>query len=47
MNALSATQAREFAQRWLPAWTGRTTGQLASFYSDDALYRDPAVPLEG
>lgn len=44
MNALSATQAREFAQRWLPAWTGNNPELLASFYSDDAFYLDPGIP---
>ncbi len=37
-------QAREFASRWLPAWTGNNPEKLASFYSDDALYLDPSIP---
>lgn len=36
--------AAEFAQRWLPAWTGNDPQRLAAFYSDDALYVDPAIP---
>ena len=44
MKALSATEAREFADRWLPAWTGNNPELLASFYSDDAVYLDPAIP---
>lgn len=46
---MSANQARRFAERWLPAWTGNDPELLASFYSDDAFYLDPAVPdgLEG
>lgn len=37
-------QAREFAGRWLPAWTGNQPEQLASFYSADAFYSDPGIP---
>jgi hypothetical protein len=37
-------EAREFASRWLPAWTGNRPELLASFYSDDAFYLDPAKP---
>ena len=44
MNALSASEAREFAERWLPAWTGNNPELLASFYSEDAFYLDPAIP---
>ena len=36
--------ARAFAERWLPAWTGNDPERLASFYSDDVYYLDPAVP---
>jgi hypothetical protein len=35
--------ASEFAARWLPAWTGNDPARLASFYSDDAFYSDPAI----
>jgi len=41
---MTREQAREFASRWLPAWTGNGPEKLAEFYSDDALYLDPAVP---
>lgn len=41
---MTSEQAREFASRWLPAWTGNEPEKLAEFYSDDALYLDPAVP---
>jgi len=37
-------EARKFASRWLPAWTGNEPEKLAAFYSDDAFYLDPAVP---
>ncbi len=36
--------AREFASRWLPAWTGNDPELLVSFYTDDAFYLDGGVP---
>jgi hypothetical protein len=44
MTHLSAAEAAQFAQRWLPAWSGNDPQRLASFYSDDALYVDPGIP---
>lgn len=44
MKFLSQNEARQFAEKWLPAWSGNHPELLASFYSDDALYLDPAVP---
>ncbi len=41
---MTVEQAREFASRWLPAWTGNRPELLANFYSEDAFYADPAVP---
>jgi hypothetical protein len=41
---MSAAEAAQFAQRWLPAWTGNDPQRLAAFYSDDALYVDPGIP---
>ena len=41
--ALQADEARRFAERWLPAWTGNRPELLASFYTDDAFYADPAI----
>lgn len=32
----------EFSKRWLAAWTGNKPVELAQFYSDDAVYSDPA-----
>lgn len=43
-EGLDADAARAFAERWLPAWTGNDPQRLASFYSQDAFYLDPAVP---
>jgi SnoaL-like domain len=44
IDGLSAEQAREFAGRWLPAWTGNDPEGLAAFYTEDAFYSDPAIP---
>lgn len=44
MGQLNAAEAAQFAQRWLPAWTGNDPERLAAFYSDDALYVDPGMP---
>jgi steroid delta-isomerase-like uncharacterized protein len=43
-EGLGADEAREFASRWLPAWTGGDPESLLAFYTDDAFYRDPAIP---
>jgi len=44
MTHLSVAAAAQFAQRWLPAWSGNDPQRLAAFYSDDALYIDPGIP---
>jgi hypothetical protein len=41
---MTPLQAREFADRWLPAWTGNNPEKLAAFYSEDAFYLDPGIP---
>ncbi len=41
---MTRKQAREFASRWLPAWTGNDPERLAGFYADDARYLDPVIP---
>jgi len=43
-QGLDEDEAREFAARWLPAWTGNDPERLAAFYTDDAFYADPGVP---
>jgi len=43
-HGLDEREARAFAEKWLPAWTGNQPERLASFYTDDAFYRDPAIP---
>ena len=40
----TAEEAQAFTDRWLPAWTGNDPEKLASFYSEDAYYSDPAIP---
>jgi len=43
-GALDTGQARRFAERWLPAWSGNRPELLVSFYTDDVYYSDPARP---
>ena len=43
-QGLDAAEARAFAERWLPAWTGNDPERLAAFYTEDAFYCDPAIP---
>jgi hypothetical protein len=43
-EGMDEAEARAFAGVWLPAWTGNRPQLLASFYSDDAFYSDPAIP---
>jgi len=43
-DGIDSEHARAFAERWLPAWSGNRPELLASFYTDDAVYSDPAVP---
>jgi hypothetical protein len=44
MTMMTRQQAKDFAARWLPAWTGNDPQRLADFYSDNALYLDPGIP---
>ena len=41
---MTKEQAREFASRWLPAWTGNDPERLAAFYSEDVSFLDPIIP---
>jgi ketosteroid isomerase-like protein len=43
-EGMSRDEARRFAADWLPAWTGNRPELLASFYADDAVLADPAIP---
>ena len=38
MKYFTAGEARVFAEKWLPAWTGNNPDLLAGFYSDDVFY---------
>ena len=42
-NKMELEKAKEFCERWLPAWTGNKPDLLISFYSDDAFYSDPFI----
>ena len=44
IQGMDADEARAFAEKWLPAWTGNQPERLAAFYAPDALYSDPAIP---
>ena len=41
---MTAIEAKQFAEKWLPAWSGNNPELLAGFYSDDAFYLDPGIP---
>ena len=41
---MTQNEAREFASRWLPAWTGNKPEELADYYSDDCFYMDAGIP---
>ena len=43
VQGLDTRVAREFADQWLPAWTGNRPEVLVSFYTDDAFYADPGL----
>lgn len=44
IQAYSPEEAKAFAEKWLPAWTGNKPELLASFYTEDAFYSDPVIP---
>lgn len=41
---MTKQEAREFTDRWLPAWSGNRPVELAAFYADDAFFLDPGRP---
>lgn len=41
---MTREEAKAFASRWLPAWTGNKPEKLAAFYSENAFYSDPGIP---
>ncbi len=44
IDAYSSQEAKAFAEKWLPAWTGNNPELLASFYTEDSFYSDPVIP---
>ncbi len=44
MKYFTAGEAKQFARKWLPAWSGNNPELLVSFYSEDAFYLDPGIP---
>jgi hypothetical protein len=43
-EGMNEREAAIFADPWLRAWTGNNPEYLASFYTEDAFYSDPAIP---
>jgi len=41
---MTKEEARIFASKWLPAWTGNNPEKLANFYSEDCYYLDAGIP---
>ena len=39
---MKKAEAEKFCNKWLPAWTGNHPETLIEFYSDEAVYVDPA-----
>jgi hypothetical protein len=44
MKYMTVFEAKQFAEKWLPAWSGNNPELLAGFYSDDVFYLDPGIP---
>jgi len=44
MKYYTAIEAKQFAEKWLPAWSGNNPELLLNFYSEDAFYLDPGIP---
>ena len=41
---MTKKEAKLFAAKWLPDWTGNQPEILADYYSDDVFYLDPSIP---
>ncbi len=41
---MNKEEAKQFASKWLPAWTGNNPEALADYYSDDCFYLDAGIP---
>lgn len=44
MQKCTKKAAQEFANKWLPAWSGNKPLELAKYYSDDCFYLDGGCP---
>jgi hypothetical protein len=44
MKYLTTIEAKQFAAKWLPAWSGNNPELLAGFYAEEAFYIDPGIP---
>ncbi len=44
MMMMKKEEAKKFASKWLPAWTGNKPEELAEYYSDDCFYKDDSIP---
>ena len=40
---MNAEEAKDFASRWLPTWTGNDPELLTSFYTEDGFYSDERI----
>lgn len=41
---MTKEEAKLFASKWLPAWTGNQPEKLIAFYAEDTFYLDPGIP---
>ena len=41
---MTKEEAKLFAAKWLPDWTGNNPEKLADYYSNDVFYSDPGIP---
>ena len=41
---MTKEEAKQFAAKWLPDWTGNNPEKLVDYYSNDVFYLDPGIP---
>ena len=41
---MNKEEAKQFAAKWLPDWTGNNPEKLVDYYSNDVFYLDPGIP---
>ena len=41
---MNKEEAKQFAAKWLPDWTGNNPEKLVDYYSNDVFYLDPRIP---